>query len=89
MYLDYRKWMATGSWASVNSKAVKGIRYDRKSRRLFVESSKGVVMSYEGVHPLTAKACFDSKLVPKFIAKRLLRKYACMRHNLETKAVSK
>lgn len=81
-YLDSRKWLATGSWASVNSKTVKGIRYDRKSRRLFIESSKGVVMSYEGVHPMTARACFNSKLIPKFVAKRLLRKYLCSRHNL-------
>lgn len=78
-YMDCKSWSNSGSWATVRSKKVKGIAYHKKSRRLFVEYKDGSVRSYEMVHPMTARALFNSLKVDKFLVKRIVMKHMTAR----------
>ena len=78
-YLDCKSWASSGQWATVRSKKVKGIRYQKNARRLFVEYKDGSVRAYERVHPMTARACFNSLQVDKFLMKRIVLKHMTAR----------
>lgn len=69
--LDADGWAEEGRWVSVSSSWVKGIRYDRINKRLFVEYKSGVVCLYNGIASVTAKNMFNAGSMGKFVHKNL------------------
>lgn len=78
-YMDSKSWSNSGTWASVRSKKIKGIRYHKSARRLFVEYKDGSVRSYERIHPMTARALFNTLKVDDFMVKRIALKHMTTR----------
>ena len=78
-YLDSKSWSDTGKWATVRSRRVAGIRYRKSARRLFVEYKDGSVRAYERVHPMTARAMFNTLKVDEYLAKRVALRHMTSR----------
>lgn len=61
--IDSDEWIGSGAWVDVDSSNVHGIKYDKKSRTLFVQFNDLSIYKYANVPIATAKGLFEAPSV--------------------------
>lgn len=78
-----KDWVESGARVRVHSSNVAAIRYDRPNQILYVQfrvkgviTPDGALYRYFDVHPMTARAMFNTSSMGKFVWYRLRDRYA-------------